>query len=150
MKGVWLIRMNPQCQRLYCHLLTRVTILPGVIRLLPWPTLDLCECPRTDSRVYILIDRITNKQSVTLFCVFVYDFCVYCWHSVFTNKAIVFWSVSSKDSNDVTDLDSSFQIKILRKKCSKHAGDLMKINRLQIISCNVFIDLRIHNPYLDG
>ena len=106
--------------------------------------------PYLDSFQFQAIDRITNKQSVTLFCVFVYDFCVYCWHSVFTNKAIVFWSVSSKDSNDVTDLDSSFQIKILRKKCSKHAGDLMKINRLQIISCNVFIDLRIHKPYLDG
>ena len=30
------------------------------------------------------IDRITNKQSVTSFCVFIYSFCVYCWQIVFT------------------------------------------------------------------
>ena len=41
MEGVWLIRMNPQCQRLYCHLVTRVTIFLRVTRLLPWSTLDL-------------------------------------------------------------------------------------------------------------
>ena len=33
-----------------------------------------------DFRLFLtlFIDRITNKQSVTLFCVFVYDFSVYC------------------------------------------------------------------------